>query len=350
MTLKLQAMNIIIKYIFLPLFIFFIGIVGIKAKNPNIDSLLNLITPLTYSAHFDSLRTDSTSTRKVQTGQAQSTDHDACRDYIYRQFRAFFGKENTHIHHFEKNNYRGLANVTGFKRGTNPDAGIWIVGAHYDSNNSNEPDFEILDISPGANDNGTGVAAVLEIARVISGIETEASILFAAWDFEEIFTGGLPTGSNEWYRKHVKLIGSTNVENPSLGVRIKRRDINAYINFDMFGNPADSIDDKPVLWVCYAMKTHNEFANEYAITLNKYLNEIKAIPYGPMTLSDHFTFAYRRIPSIENLQSGFLSDKYYHTRHDHINQAGNIDMDFASHVTQGGLVFLILNVSSPSPK
>ena len=39
-----------------------------------------------------------------------------------------------------------------------------LVGAHYDS----------VESSPGANDNGTGVAAMLEISRVFAGVPAEA--------------------------------------------------------------------------------------------------------------------------------------------------------------------------------
>lgn len=48
-----------------------------------------------------------------------------------------------------------IANLEVSRAGTDPSAGVVVIGAHYDS----------VVGSPGANDNGTGVAALLEIAR-----------------------------------------------------------------------------------------------------------------------------------------------------------------------------------------
>ncbi len=333
-----------LHYCLILLFLCFVSLVDAQNVNRHVESLLSLIDVESYAIHFDSLRTDKNSDRKVRQGASQSIDHDACRDYIYRQFVHYFGDSLVYVHYFDKGTYKGLANVAGFKPGTNPDAGIWIVGAHYDSNN-NFSEYDSLDIAPGANDNGTGLAAVLEIARVLSGIESEASVLFAAWDFEERFTNGLPTGSNEWYQTYVKRFRRTDFEAVGRGGNIRRNDIVAYLNFDMFGNPADSIDNKPVLWVCYGINQHVDFANEYSETVNAYVPDIHALTYGRMIFSDHFTFALRRIPAIENLQSDYTSDKYYHTSYDNIDTPDNINYEFAVNVTRGGLAFLLENIN-----
>ena len=50
-------------------------------------------------------------------------------------------------------------NIIIEKQGTNPSQWI-IIGAHYDS----------VDESPGANDNGSGVVATLQIARIIKDL------------------------------------------------------------------------------------------------------------------------------------------------------------------------------------
>lgn len=50
-----------------------------------------------------------------------------------------------------------------------------IVGAHFDT----VPD------SPGANDNGSGVAAMLELARIMRSLDAVANIRFVAFDNEE---------------------------------------------------------------------------------------------------------------------------------------------------------------------
>lgn len=54
-----------------------------------------------------------------------------------------------------------------------------IIGAHYDSRNS-----------PGANDNASGIAALLETARILSGGKHGLEIKFAAFGSEEILLTG----------------------------------------------------------------------------------------------------------------------------------------------------------------
>lgn len=73
-------------------------------------------------------------------------------------------------------------NVLGFKQGlTKPDE-WYVVGAHLDSRNE---DFDLNRPSPGAEDNASGCAGVLEVANVISQYDTESSILFVCFNAEE---------------------------------------------------------------------------------------------------------------------------------------------------------------------
>ena len=307
----------------------------------NIDSLIHLITVESYSVHFDSLRTSEFCNRKVLPYGTQSTDHNACRDYIFRYFTSHLGSENVFLHHFKSNEYKGLCNVIGVKHGTNNTAGIWVISAHYDSNNNLGIKPMSDSVSPGANDNGTGLAAILEITRIIASINTESTIIFAAWDFEEVFTYGLPTGSNAWFKEHVSKKATTSFNQLNNGLVINIKDLKGNINFDMFGNPQKEEDGIPILWACYAKNQHIEFVNDYVKTFNKYIPEIKAITHGKLTLSDHYTFAFRKIPAVENLESNFSADPYYHTCLDNLDNENNIDFEYATNVTRGGLAYIL---------
>ena len=55
-----------------------------------------------------------------------------------------------------------------------------IVGAHYDTQRD----------SPGASDNGTGLAVLLELARAWSGVERRRTVTLAAWGAEELACWG----------------------------------------------------------------------------------------------------------------------------------------------------------------
>ena len=74
----------------------------------------------------------------------------------------------------------GGYNVIGIKRGSLRPNEYYLVGAHYDST-SGMP----CRMAPGANDNASGTAGVMELARLFSRVETEASLIFVAFSGEE---------------------------------------------------------------------------------------------------------------------------------------------------------------------
>ncbi|WP_219414736.1 M20/M25/M40 family metallo-hydrolase [Pseudonocardia nigra] len=88
------------------------------------------------------------------------------------------------------------------------DAPVVMVGAHLDS---------VVE-GPGINDNGTGSAAILEVAQQIAKAKPEHTIRFAWWGAEEL---GL-LGSEHY-------VASLSPE--------QQAGIGAYLNFDMVGSP-----------------------------------------------------------------------------------------------------------------
>jgi Zn-dependent M28 family amino/carboxypeptidase len=69
---------------------------------------------------------------------------------------------------------------------------IFLVGGHYDSRATNDNDA--MSDAPGANDDGSGATAVIELARVLSKFEFRSTIVFIAFAGEE---QGL-FGSTQW--------------------------------------------------------------------------------------------------------------------------------------------------------
>jgi Zn-dependent M28 family amino/carboxypeptidase len=68
---------------------------------------------------------------------------------------------------------------------THPDETI-MLAAHWDTFGIGEPDAQGRKIHPGANDDGLGIAGVLELARAFSRApRTERTLVFAAWTAEE---------------------------------------------------------------------------------------------------------------------------------------------------------------------
>ena len=115
-----------------------------------------------------------------------------------------------------------LRNVVAVLPGqrTGEEERIFLVNAHYDTfaraagGQSSRGSFDNL--APGVNDDGSGVAALIEMARVFGSYKFDATVYFAAFSGEE-----------------VGLIGST-----LMAERLKEegKNINGVITLDMIGN------------------------------------------------------------------------------------------------------------------
>jgi Zn-dependent M28 family amino/carboxypeptidase len=106
--------------------------------------------------------------------------------------------------------FRGIAttyNVLAELRGKNS-SNVVMAGAHLDSVNA----------GPGINDNGSGSAALIEVAENLGKVRPQNTVRFAWWGAEE-----------------ASLVGSTFYVN---GLSQSERDkIALYLNFDMIGSP-----------------------------------------------------------------------------------------------------------------
>lgn len=67
-------------------------------------------------------------------------------------------------------------NLVAERAGTDPSAGVLLLGAHYDS----------VERSPGADDNATAVATVLEAARLFANLPTPRTLQLVLFDQEEV--------------------------------------------------------------------------------------------------------------------------------------------------------------------
>ena len=79
-------------------------------------------------------------------------------------------------------------NVVALKAGRVPDAPRVLVGAHFDS----------VRHSPGADDNASGVAGLLETARMLSGAGLDAAVEFVGFNLEEMQTYTYRVGSRRY--------------------------------------------------------------------------------------------------------------------------------------------------------
>lgn len=154
-----------------------------------------------------------------------------------------------------------------------------VIGAHYDCVDT-----------PGANDNASGTAALLEIARVLSECNLDANIKFIAFGAEEV---GL-VGAYDYVESLDKS---------------ERNKIAAMINMDMVG-----VGDELAIWTI-GDKPSSVLADLVESYVQK--SNINYIPPGVEDRSDHAAFAENGIPSV---YFSYEVDPNYHTDNDTIDK------------------------------
>ncbi len=136
---------------------------------------------LAASALVDSCQSYVERLQDFQTRMIGTDSNYASRDWLIDKFHDF-GYDSVVTDTFMANTYYDSLylstchNVIAYKIGTTyPDHQI-VIGAHRDS-------YPLA--SPGADDNASGTSGVLEIARVLSGLETKMTFVFVLFDAEE---------------------------------------------------------------------------------------------------------------------------------------------------------------------
>ncbi len=81
-----------------------------------------------------------------------------------------------------------VSNVVGTLQGSDEEAGMYLFGAHYDSENSAVHNLSSAEnvSAPGADDDASGVAAVLELARILAGSDFPGTVKFVMFGAEEM--------------------------------------------------------------------------------------------------------------------------------------------------------------------
>jgi hypothetical protein len=123
-------------------------------------------------------------------GWADGRGISAAYEYIRTQYDRI-GLESEGRFFYESQSFRmpvngeetNQQNLIGTLQGSDPNAGVIVVGAHYDSRTDDIADAESE--APGADDNGSGVAAVIELARIMSRRQPRMTVLFVLFAGEE---------------------------------------------------------------------------------------------------------------------------------------------------------------------
>jgi len=120
----------------------------------------------------------------IPTRHVNSPGISVAADYITAGFAEAGARVTQNVFSLD---FHGIAteqrNVVAVIPGSDRTAGLIMLGAHYDSRTVDIGDW--VSPAPGANDNATGVAVLLELARRLAGAEPRATIFLMAFSAEE---------------------------------------------------------------------------------------------------------------------------------------------------------------------
>jgi Zn-dependent M28 family amino/carboxypeptidase len=233
------------------------------------------------------------------------SQHDLAQTEIYDAFKSF--GLTTSLDYFTYNS-QTCANVIGVLPGkVHPDQ-VYVVGAHYDSAGSS---------CPGADDNASGVAGVMEAARTLSGYQFDSTIVFIAFDREE---QGL-VGSGIYANAHAS------------------DDIQGMISMDMIAyNPTGTNYNKAYL--SYAGTTMPSIVTDLGNALTQYAGITPVPTQNYSSQSDHYSFYAHGFESTLLIERNAGSNPYYHSSQDSVDTPGYIDYAYAANMTRGAVGYL----------
>lgn len=163
----------------------------VPAADPEIADLLAQVSIQNLQAYVITLERFGT------RNSFSATDRDdfgigAARRWLFQEFERVGNGRLEVVFQDYSFNYLGIAsqqrNIVATLPGTGNSPGVLIMVANYDTARENVLDGESL--NPGADDNGSGVAALLEVARLMSSRTWNQTIIFLATSAEEQATFG----------------------------------------------------------------------------------------------------------------------------------------------------------------
>ncbi len=296
------------KTIFILLFIFS-GLLPAQTKNDvmseviqniNIDSLMYYVKELSGKVNII-LNGQST---KIVSRHKNNSDNAKAADYLYQKFSQY------NIPVYKQDFSSTGRNIYAVQQGTEFPNQKLIICAHYDSQPSGS-------LAPGADDNASGTAAVIEAARLLKEYTLPYTIVYALWDEEEQGLIG-----SKYYADKAAADGDS---------------IIAVVNADMI---AWNRSNNNVVEIHSTPKANSvELGNkmfELNSTLGLGLNPVIKNPGA--TYSDHSSFWDNNYSAVLLIEDDNDFNAYYHTPGDTI---GNININYFDKCTKLSIATLI---------
>lgn len=215
-------------------------------------------------------------------------------------------------------------NVVASLAGSSAPGEIYIISAHHDNYRADDPHLQI----PGADDNGSGCAVVLEIARVLKlkGFQPASTIRFVTYAAEELI-GHTGISGSVWYAEKIRERGE---------------DLRLDINNDMVAYVKDSTNS---LIGTVIPGSGNGWAGDLTLACaGIYAPTLNIIP-GPFPTSDSYWF-YKLGYPVGGFEE-FGLNPTYHTVNDSVSKC---NMDICLDVARASCAILLSEQLTPVPQ
>ena len=259
----------------------------VTTEDPQIRSLMDAVSADSIEANIEHL--SSYHTRRYDSRFIWDV-----QDWLVRYYQKL-DVDMVMLHNFPvpDSDIETADNILAVKWGTTKPDEFVICGAHYDSWNSDGSDPDTIR-SPGADDNASGVAGILETARLLSPYKFERSIIFATWNAEEIGLVGSAAYAHDMAEQGM--------------------DIVAYFNLDMTGYLAEGSD----IHVNLMYTTRDSLLGDYVKSFSRtYFPEMRIwqdwLAWGD---SDYSSFNRNGYAAIHPFEDTHASSPFIHTRQD----------------------------------
>lgn len=179
----------------------------VQEENPVIRQLMDSVSKdrlgaiITHMQSYHTRRWDSQMVYEVQ-------------DWLFDTYRGM-GLDSVLLHDFTFEFHDTLRessdNVIAIQRGlVYPDEYV-VCGAHYDSYN-NSPGHPDSLRAPGADDNASGTAGIIETARLLSRCTFERSVMYCGWAAEEVNLQGSAAFAKDCADQLLDIVGYFNLD------------------------------------------------------------------------------------------------------------------------------------------
>jgi hypothetical protein len=213
-------------------------------------------------------------------------------------------------------------NIVAEKKGMTFPGRVYILGAHYDT----------VSGSPGADDNGSGVAVLLEVGRNIQTVPLECTVRLVAFCLEEYNFVGSTHYIDNLRKKEEKILGMISLE--MVGFTAPKQDYPPYVNPKYYPNVGDFIAivgnerSKDLL-----EKVRRSFKDHMSqLPLEFLLVPGNGEGVEEVRLSDHSPFWDHGLPALMITDTAFLRNPNYHLPSDEME---TLDFEFMRKVATG---------------